>query len=73
MSKTICTMCGKEFDMWDEQEGFGFNYHVGYGSKFDCSHVMVDLCCDCFDELMDTYILPKCKVSRRRVVIPYDN
>lgn len=63
MNKTICNICGKEFDMWDQQEKFGFHHQVGYGSKFDGDHINVNMCCDCFDELMDTYILPKCKVS----------
>ena len=54
MNKTICNICGKEFDMWDQQEGFGLHYHVGYGSKFDGDRIQVDMCCDCFDELMDT-------------------
>lgn len=63
MKKTICNICGKEFDLWDEQESFGFQHHVGYGSKFDGDRIHVDLCCDCFDDMMDTYILPKCKIS----------
>lgn len=63
MDKTICNICGKEFDMWDQQEGFGLRHHVGYGSKFDGFNIQVDMCCDCFDELMDTYILPRCAVS----------
>ena len=55
-----CTLCGKELDVWDKQENFGFNYQVGYGSKFDLSTINVKLCCKCFDKLMDNYILPKC-------------
>ena len=31
----VCNMCGKPFDMWDDQENFGFDYYVGYGSKHD--------------------------------------
>lgn len=30
MKKTICNICGKKFDMWDQQEGFGLHYQVGY-------------------------------------------
>ena len=63
MDKNICSICGKEFDIWDKQEGFGLHHNVGYGSKFDGDQINVNLCCSCFDELMDTYILPKCKVS----------
>lgn len=74
MQKTFCNICGKEFDMWDKQEDFGFCYSVGYGSKFDGSYIDVDLCCDCFDELMDTYIIPKCKESpvQRGCDVDYD-
>ena len=59
MQKKICNMCGKEFDLLDEQSNFGFHYRVGYGSKFDLSRIDLNLCCDCFDSVMD-YILPKC-------------
>jgi len=55
-------MCGKEFDMWDTQAGFGIREKVGYGSEFDGSKIALDLCCDCFDKLIK-YIIPKCKYS----------
>lgn len=55
-------MCGKELDMWDLQEDFSFNHHVGYGSKYDCDVIHLALCCDCFDKVMD-YIVPQCKIS----------
>lgn len=57
----ICTMCGNRFNFWDKQEAFGFHHNVGYGSTFDSSRIDVELCCDCFDKLMNTYILPRCK------------
>lgn len=56
-----CTLCGKEFDMWDEQENFGFHYYIGYGSKFDTQKIDVNMCTDCFDKMLEEYILPKCK------------
>ncbi len=62
MVKRVCNMCGRDFDEFDKQEQFGFHYNVGYGSKFDESAIQLDLCCQCFDELMD-YIIPKCKIS----------
>ena len=62
MDKAVCSICGREFDLWDRQGSFGFDRHVGYGSKYDGEHIKVRLCCDCFDELMDTYILPMCKI-----------
>lgn len=70
MKKTICDFCGKEFDLWDTQEDFGFSYRVGYGSKFDECDIDVDLCTDCFDKMMDEYILPRCQ--NKVVKIPDD-
>lgn len=61
--KTICNMCGKEFDEWDVQEQFGFHYHVGFGSRFDEQIIDCDLCCSCFDKMMEEYILPNCKIN----------
>lgn len=63
MVKRVCNVCGKDFDEWDTQEGFGFHYHVGYGSGFDGSRINLDLCCDCFDKLMNEYIIPNSKIS----------
>ena len=34
-AKTLCNVCGKEFDMWDEQEELGLHTRFGYGTKFD--------------------------------------
>lgn len=50
---TFCTMCGKQMDVWDRQEKFEFDHLVGYGSKYDASHIRFKLCCSCFDKLMD--------------------
>jgi hypothetical protein len=62
MKKYICNICGKDFNMWDEQEKFSIHKHIGYGSKYDGDHIELDMCCDCFDSLID-YILPKCSIS----------
>ena len=32
-NRKICSMCGKKFDMWDEQEDFCFVRHIGYVQK----------------------------------------
>lgn len=61
MRKTICNMCGKEFDHWDHYEGFGFDYRVGYGSKYEGEEIVCDLCCSCFDKLLEEYLIPKCE------------
>ena len=52
----ICNICGKPFDKFDEQENFGFDYHIGYGSKYDLTHVEAHICIDCFDKLLGKFI-----------------
>lgn len=63
MTKRICNVCGKGFDFWDEQENFSLYRSVGYGSAFDGENIELDMCCRCFDEMMHTYLLPKCLIS----------
>lgn len=58
----LCTMCGKELDMWDKQEKFCFDSIIGYGSGHDCEHIHIELCCDCFDRVFDM-IRPLCKID----------
>ena len=58
-SGKVCSMCGKQFDMWDEQEDFCFVRHIGYGSKYDMLGLYLNLCCDCFDKIAD-WFLPIC-------------
>ena len=58
-SGKMCSMCGKQFDMWDEQEDFYFVRHIGYGSKYDMMGLYLNLCCDCFDKVAD-WFLPLC-------------
>ena len=58
-SRKTCSMCGKKFDMWDEQENFCFVRHIGYGSKYDMMGLYLNLCCDCFDKIAD-WFLPLC-------------
>ena len=53
MKTTICNVCGKTFDMWDKQEDFGFEYFVGYGSKFDGEQISANFCCSCFDRILE--------------------
>lgn len=58
---TKCNLCGKSFDLWDTQEDFGFDYHVGYGSKYDLQHITAHFCCNCFDKLLDE-LTPRFKI-----------
>lgn len=56
--KMYCNKCGKEMDFWDKQEEFSIHTHCGYGTKFDGSHLELDLCCDCMEELADSCKIP---------------
>lgn len=59
-AKHKCTMCGKEFDIFDEQQGIEMDHWCGYGSHHDMSHIQFRLCNECFDKVMDK-IIPLCK------------
>ena len=61
MSRT-CHLCGKQFHFWDERQDFSFSRHVGYGSKYDRTDIALNLCCHCFDKVMD-WLLPQCAVD----------
>ena len=45
--KKVCNVCGRELDFFDLQQGI-----------FDGDIVDMQLCCDCFDDLVN-----ECKVS----------
>ena len=59
---TECTMCGKTLDEWDKYENYGADLHIGYGSKYDMSRLRFQLCCDCFDRILDM-VVPLCKTN----------
>ena len=48
-----CTMCNKILNEWDIQEDFSWHKWIGYGSKYDLNKLDLDLCCDCFDKVLD--------------------
>jgi len=52
----LCNRCGKEFDVWDDQEDFGIDHYFGYGSKHDMEHINAHFCCKCFDDILDQII-----------------
>ncbi len=56
----ICNMCGKAFDFWDNEENLCFDHFIGFGSEHDRHHMRLNLCCKCFDKVVD-WILPQCK------------
>lgn len=69
-----CDLCGKFFNAYDEQEEFGLHYcHIGYGSKYDSCDIDIDMCCDCFDKMMEEYVEPRLKFkdSAIKQTVPY--
>ena len=48
-----CNVCGKKLSIYDEACGFIFDKRIGYGSKHDGDRVRIQLCCKCFDEVLD--------------------
>jgi len=58
MKRTTCNMCGKEFDLWDEQENFSIYTNCGYGTKYDMDRIELDLCCNCMEAIVEA-----CEVS----------
>lgn len=66
-----CTMCNKIFDMWDLQEDFSFSRWIGYGSKYDLNKLDIQLCCTCFDKVLD-FVLPKYNIKKvEQLTIPH--
>lgn len=55
---TQCNLCGKLFDVFDDQHDFKIVRRLGYGSIHDGEDIELDLCCGCMDELIE-----KCEIS----------
>lgn len=51
--KQKCTMCGKKFEMHDTCADLHFEKRIGYASIYDGETLKLDLCCDCFDHLVN--------------------
>ena len=51
-------MCGKELDLWDEEQDCSIYKYCGYGSENDGDKLELDLCIGCMDKLIRT-----CKIS----------
>ena len=54
---TVCNLCGKHLDFFDEHQFYIYT-EVGYGSVHDGEELKLDLCCECMDKLIES-----CKVS----------
>lgn len=64
LTKT-CNMCGKSFDLWDDQEDFSIHKRViGYGSKHDGEALRLNLCCGCMDELIKSCKIYPCEQTK---------
>ena len=49
----VCNKCGKKLDLWDAQEKFSISRKLGYGTKYDGATLILNLCCECMDKLID--------------------
>lgn len=59
MSNTkYCNCCARPLDEWDLQQKFAIHTLVGYGSKYDTEKIRLQLCCSCFDNLVDKCAIP---------------
>jgi hypothetical protein len=60
--KTICNVCGQPFTDLDEQEHIGLHTKIGYGSRHDGDTIDLDICCSCFDSLIDK-LASRCMIN----------
>ena len=54
---TVCNKCGKEFNIWDQQEDFSIKRNLGFGTKYDGEKLDIHLCCDCMDKLIESCVI----------------
>lgn len=60
---TKCNVCGKTVkQVYEDQMLISIYDRIGYGSKHDGSILDVDICCDCFDMLIDDFT-EKCTIN----------
>lgn len=60
--RTLCNVCGKTFTDYDEQEHIGLHTKLGYGSEYDGEVIDLDVCCECFDKMLDK-LVSQCKIN----------
>ncbi len=53
----FCNCCGKEFDIFDEQQDFTIHKRIQYGSSYDGCVINLQLCCDCFDKIVKRCVI----------------
>jgi hypothetical protein len=60
-----CTVCGKDFDRFDDQENFEIEFpYIGYGSNYDTCSINAKLCCQCFDAMVSCLVARAEKFGR---------
>ena len=58
-----CNVCGKTVEqIFESQMPISIHDCVGYGGKNDGSMLDLDICCDCFDKLIDSFT-EKCAIN----------
>ena len=61
--KILCNVCGKPIDqICEDQAVISIHNSIGYGSKHDGNEMDLDICCDCFDKLIDGFT-EKCAIN----------
>ena len=57
----VCNRCGKELDIWDEQEKFSIDTILGFGTKYDGANLNIRWCCSCMETLIDECVISPIK------------
>lgn len=65
MSKGItrCNVCGNSIEqVFENQMIVSLHERIGYGCKYDGNTFDLDICCNCFDKLIDGFV-EKCVIN----------
>lgn len=57
ISEIICDKCGEQFP--HETDGISIDYTFGYHSKRDMDRIAVDICEDCFEDMLGETLMNK--------------
>lgn len=53
----VCDICGRTYEFLDVQASKSNTIYLGFGSKYDLNIFNYDVCCECFDKMIDL-VLP---------------
>ena len=56
-TKCVCNLCGKEMDYVNLNNGLKISRTMGYGSAYDGDHIDIDICCECFDKIIEACVI----------------